>query len=578
MSRIERRQHAKANDVWGASLDPVVKRVYAGRGITCDADLDLSLEGLHPVGSLDGITAAVDVLLAALRRRDRVIVVGDFDADGATSTALVVRALRRLGFADVDFVVPNRFEYGYGLTPEIVALVAQRAPGLIVTVDNGISSAAGVEAARRRGIEVLITDHHLAPADLPQAAAILNPNLPGSGFASRALAGVGVAFYLMAALARELARSGLDRAADRGTVAALLDLVALGTVADLVPLDRNNRILVHQGLRRIRAGRTVPGIKALLAAAGRDYRDAQAADLGYQVGPRLNAAGRLDDMTIGIHCLLTDDAAEASRLAGRLSQLNRDRRALESRMNADALELLARLAVDEPSLPLGVCLHEPAWHQGVVGLVAARVKDRLHRPVVAFATAPDGLLKGSARSVRGVHIRDVLDAIAVRHPGVIAGFGGHAMAAGLSLRAARFEEFSAAFSDEVARWMTLDDARGVVQSDGALAAGELTLATAEALRAAGPWGQAFPEPVFDGHFEVTSSRIVGERHLKLGLQTPDGAVCEAIAFRYFDADDAVAIEPAQRIEAAYRLDANDYGGTRRLQLVIEHIAARARSQ
>jgi single-stranded-DNA-specific exonuclease len=571
MSRlIERRRLPPVSASWGAGLHPVLKRVYAARGITCDADLDLSLEHLIPVSALAGVEEASGVLRSVRRRGGDIVVVGDFDADGATSTAVVVRQLRRLGFPQVGFLVPNRFEFGYGLTPELVGVLVAKRPSLIVTVDNGISSHAGVDAARAAGIDVLITDHHLAPSTLPHAAAIVNPNAPGNDFPSKALAGVGVAFYLMAALTRELRVAG-EIAGDVPAVTDLLDLVALGTVADLVPLDRNNRILVHQGLRRIRAGRCVPGTQALLEDAGRRLEAVIAADLGFQAGPRLNAAGRLDDMSVGIRCLLADDIAIARTLAGHLSQLNRDRRELEARMQQEALEAVADLERSTQELPLGLCLHDASWHQGVVGLVAARIKDRVHRPVVALARADESTLKGSARSVAGVHVRDVLDAVAVRHPGLLEKFGGHAMAAGLTLRADRLAEFAAAFDAEVRRWMSPTDARGVVRSDGELAPGELSLDTAHVLRAAGPWGQSFPEPVFDGRFEVCSARPVGERHLKLSLRPPGGrANCDAIAFSYFDHG---AQLPAERswIEAAYRLDANEYAGATRLQLVVEHL-------
>jgi len=560
---------------WGAGLHPVLRRVYAARGIREANELDLSLEHLIPVGTLDGLECAVEVLLAVRASGGGIVVVGDFDADGATSTALVVRQLRRLGFPSVDFLVPNRFDYGYGLSPELVAAIAPARPSLILTVDNGISSHAGIEAARGCGIEVLVTDHHLPPPSLPAAAAIVNPNLPESGFASRCLAGVGVAFYLMAALGREMDRRGLAPA-DAPGVANLLDLVALGTVADLVPLDRNNRILVHQGLKRIRAGRCTPGVRALIEASGRRLETAVAADLGFYAAPRLNAAGRLDDMSVGIRCLLTDDPGEARRLAGQLSQLNRDRRELEARMQQEAVVALNRVAPGGEALPLGLCLTEAGWHQGVVGLVASRIKDRVHRPVIAFAPAEAGLLKGSARSVPGVHVRDVLDAIAVREPGMIVKFGGHAMAAGLTLNAARFDEFAAAFARTVGEWMTEDDARGIVHSDGSLDAHELTLDTAHVLREAGPWGQAFPEPVFDGEFEVTASRVLADRHLKLMLRPPGGErPCEAVAFRHFDAEDAVTFAPHDRVTVAYRLDVNEYGGSRRLQLLLEQVDRRA---
>jgi single-stranded-DNA-specific exonuclease len=574
MSRTIRRRDTLDGEALAGDLHPLLRRLYAARGIRLASELDLGLNQLVPVSRLDGITAAVELLCAHFLRRSSIVVIGDFDADGATSTALVVRQLRRLGFTSIDFLVPNRFQYGYGLTPEIVRLAAQGnsaqgKPGLIVTVDNGVSSHAGVDEARSLGIDTLITDHHLAPPTLPNATALVNPNAPGNSFPSKALAGVGVAFYLMAALTREMQTRGLH--AGDAPVADLLDLVALGTVADLVPLDRNNRVLVHQGLRRIRAGRCCAGLLALLEASNRIPASTLAADLGYQIGPRLNAAGRLDDMTIGIQCLLADDLIAARGLAARLAQLNNDRRELELQMQQEAMLAIADMRAEDPLLPLGLCLFDETWHQGVVGLVASRVKDRVHRPVIALARADATTLKGSARSVDGVHIRDVLDAVTVRHPDLVEKFGGHAMAAGLTLRAAALEEFRAAFDTEVRRWMTIEDAVGVVHSDGALSGRERTLDVARLLQSAGPWGQAFPEPVFDDCFQVRASRVVGERHLKLDLQDGDGGLCEAIAFRHFDDADAPQVQPDAKVELAYRLDVNQYNGLDKVQLVVEYL-------
>lgn len=564
---IRRRAIAADADLPG-SLHPLLRRLYAARSVQSANELELGLDQLIPVRQLAGIDAAVALLCEHFARGSRIVVVGDFDADGATSTALVVRQLRRLGFAHVEFLVPNRFEYGYGLTPEIVRLAAQQQPHLIITVDNGISSHAGVDEASSLGIQTLVTDHHLPAATLPAAAAIVNPNAPGDSFPSKALAGVGVAFYLMAALTREMQLRGLTTTA--APVAELLDLVALGTIADLVPLDRNNRVLVQQGLRRIRAGRCLAGIRALLEASNRTAGNVVASDLGFQVGPRLNAAGRLDDMSIGIQCLLTDNLDAARLLAGRLSQLNHDRRELEQQMQQEAMLAIGDMT-DTAELPLGLCLFDESWHQGVVGLVASRVKDRVHRPVIAMARADQVSLKGSARSVPGVHIRDVLDAVATRHPGLIDKFGGHAMAAGLTLPAARLAEFQEAFALEVSRWMTRDDTTGIVYSDGELQPGDLTLDTAQLLRESGPWGQAFPEPLFDGAFEVNSVRVLGERHLKMEVRQAHGPVCEAIAFRHFDHDDAPVVARDSRVELAYRLDVNHYNGSQRLQLVVEFL-------
>jgi single-stranded-DNA-specific exonuclease len=540
--------------------------VYAARGLQSNADLDLSLDRLLPVGSLESVDSAAQ-LLTAHRAAGRVLVIGDFDADGATSTALVVRGLRAMGFAHVDFLVPNRFRFGYGLTPEIVALAATRRPSLIVTVDNGVSSVAGVEAARGLGIPVLVTDHHLPGDVLPRAAVIVNPNLAHGRFGSPALAGVGVAFYVVAALARSLADHDF-RAAE------LLDLVALGTVADVVPLDRNNRILVAQGLRRIRAGRCVPGIRALLESAGRHFGDITAADLGYAVAPRLNAAGRLTDMSVGIACLLADGPSEAARLAGMLAKLNEERREIEQRMQLEALDIAAgvRFSLDGDE-SLGLCLFDESWHQGVVGLVAGRIKDRLHRPVIAFARAEDGSLRGSARSVSGVNIRDALDSIATHHPGLIDKFGGHAMAAGVSLPQANMAAFKAAFAAEIATRTDHESLTGVIHSDGELTVTELSLATARVLRAAGPWGQGFPEPVFDGDFHVVDARILGGKHLKMQLEPIEGTQpIEAIAFGYIGgAAEDQSLRSGARIQLAYRLEVNDYRGSERVQLNCQHL-------
>ena len=561
------------------TLHPVLARAYAARGVTAAAELSPSLERLLPVGTLEHVGAAVELLLAHRARAGRVLVIGDFDADGATSTALIVRALRGWGYGAVDFLVPNRFQFGYGLTPEIVELAATRAPTLIVTVDNGISSLAGVAAARDRGIDVLVTDHHLPGRELPAANVIVNPNLADAAFGSRALAGVGVAFYVMAALHRELERRGLLPAGVAGngsppTPATLLDLVALGTVADLVPLDANNRVLVAQGLKRIRAGRCVPGIRALLELGGRQPAGITAADLGFAVGPRLNAAGRLDDMSIGIRCLLADSPAEAQALAARLDQLNQQRRAIETRMQEQALAAVRGLR-DAAGLQAprrhGLCLFDPGWHQGVVGLVASRIKDHVRRPVVAFADAGEGLLRGSARSVAGVHVRDVLDAIATREPGLLAKFGGHAMAAGLTLAAADLDRFARAFDAEVARWQAGGSLADRVETDGELALEEICLDTAQAVREGGPWGQAFPEPSFDGRFAIRRTRVVGEKHLKMWVEV-EGArrSFDAIAFNYFQGREAGAPLPGGA-RLVYRLDVNEWQGERRLQLLVDHL-------
>lgn len=553
-----------------AHLPPVLARAYAARGIEDPAQLSTGLDRLLPVGTLDGIEAAVQLLLQHRERRSRILVVGDFDADGATSSALIVRALRAWGYPEVDFLVPNRFEFGYGLTPEIVAIAAEREPALIITVDNGISSIAGVSSARERGIDVLVTDHHLAGHDLPMANVIVNPNLAGATFGSRSLAGVGVAFYVMAALYRALGDSTLP------SPATWLDLVALGTVADIVPLDQNNRVLVAQGLQRIRAGRCTPGVRALLETGGKVLGNIIATDLGFVAGPRINAAGRLDDMSIGIRCLLTDSAEEATLIAQRLDELNRERRSIEGAMQEQAMAAVRRLG--EPGHDRrGVCLFDPDWHQGVVGLVAGRVKERVRRPVIAFARAGDGSLRGSARSVTGVHVRDVLEAISTRTPGLIVRFGGHAMAAGLTLEEDKLDQFAAEFDREVTRWQAAGSLADRIDSDGELAVEEISLKTAEVLREAGPWGQAFPEPSFDQSFRLRNVRIVGENHLKMWVELGDtGRRFDAIAFNALqgrpDRLDATG-EPVlpDQVHLVYRLDINEWGGERRLQLMVDHL-------
>lgn len=550
-------------------LHPVIARVFAARGVRDTCELDHSLDRLIPPASLKGLDAAVELLLTALASDRRFLIVADFDADGATSCALAMRALTMLGARHVSFVVPNRFKYGYGLTPEIVAVAAERHPDVLITVDNGISSVEGVRAARALGMDVLITDHHLPGEELPPASAIVNPNQPGCEFPSKQLAGVGTIFYVMLALrARLRAQDWFARhTIPEPNLAELLDLVALGTIADVVPLDANNRILVAQGLKRINAGRCCPGIQALLAVAKRPPGRITAADLAFGAGPRLNAAGRIEDMALGIDCLLAVDNAEATRLATRLDELNSERRQIESDMHDQARAALAQLHLGG-TLPRGLCLYDPSWHQGVIGIVAGRIKDRLHRPVIAFAPAGDGELKGSARSVAGVHIRDCLDAIAARHPAMLQKFGGHAMAAGLSLRTQAYDDFAHAFADEVARHLSEDDLHGDLVTDGELGAQEMTLEFAELLRAAGPWGQGFSEPLFDGHFRVLSARILGEKHLKLNIAHPSGRAIEAIAFNFPGDPPAVG----DTVRMAFRLDVNEYKGLRRVQLVIEHLS------
>lgn len=566
--RIERR---RAADITLDGVHPVLSRVFAARGVRSPADVDHSLNGLLRTDALGGLDRATALLMAALRGDRRIVIVADFDADGATSCAVAVRGLHACGARHVDYVVPNRFEYGYGLTPPIVELARERGADLIVTVDNGISSVEGVAAAKAAGMSVLITDHHLPGASLPAADAIVNPNVPGDGFPSKSLAGVGVIFYVLLALRARL------RAADwfaaeglrEPNLAELLDLVALGTVADVVPLDANNRRLVAQGLARIRAGRACAGINALLKVAGRDFSRVLASDLGFAVGPRLNAAGRLADMSLGIECLLSDDPLACARIAGELDALNRERRSIERDMREQAFEQVLQQLPDDGALPHGLCVFDPTWHQGVVGIVAGRLKEQYHRPTIAFAVAGADELKGSGRSIPGVHIRDMLDLVAAQHPGLLSRFGGHAMAAGLSLRAADYPRFAAAFDDTVARSVSPETLTQVLYTDGALEPVDLTLELARLLSAAAPWGQAFPEPLFDGEFAVTRRRIVGTDHLRLDLRY-GGTPFEAIAFNAAEAQWA----DAATIRAAYRLSVNEWQGVERLQLVIEHAEAR----
>lgn len=560
-------------------LHPVLARVYAARGIGRPADFDRRLEAMLGPDRLDGVTAAAERLSGAIEQGERLLVVGDFDADGATASALFVLVMRALGATRVNYLVPNRFEFGYGLTPEIVELAAARRPDLIVTVDNGVASLAGVDRANALGIPVIVTDHHLPGERLPAAEAIVNPNLPGSDFPSKALAGVGVIFYVLLGVRARLRDAGWFRRGGRTEprLSEYLDLVALGTVADVVPLDRNNRILVHHGLRRIRAGRCRPGISALLRIAGRSAERLQASDLGFVVGPRLNAAGRLDDMSVGIECLITDSEDRAMELAHELDRLNKERRQIERDMQQQALALLdaspdpaAVGPVSAPEQGCGLCLFDEGWHQGVIGILAARLKERYHRPVIAFAPAEGGEIKGSARSIPGLHIRDALADVAARHPELLRRFGGHAMAAGLSLRRADLPAFAQAFERAVRRQLSPEDLQPQLFSDGEIPPSELTLALALELREAGPWGQGFPAPVFDGEFDCVSQRIVGERHWKLVLRPVDGTgLFDAIAFHQVE---RFPRAPA-RLRAAYQPDVNEYRGERRLQLIIEHMEA-----
>ncbi|MEQ9724037.1 MULTISPECIES: single-stranded-DNA-specific exonuclease RecJ [unclassified Pseudomonas] len=554
------------------NLPPLLTRLYAARGVLSAVELEKGLARLIPFTQLKGIEAAVELLVEGLRQRQRMLIVGDFDADGATASTVGLLGLRMLGAAHVDYLVPNRFEYGYGLTPEIVAVALTREPELLITVDNGISSIEGVAAAKAAGLKVLVTDHHLPGHELPAADAIVNPNQPGCSFPSKSLAGVGVIFYVLLALRARLRELGWFSAErPEPNLGELLDLVALGSVADVVPLDANNRILVHQGLARIRAGRARPGLRALLEVAGKQHGRITSTDLGFILGPRLNAAGRLDDMSLGIECLLCEDEALARDMAVQLDQLNQDRKAIEQGMQREALAQLKDLPVE--NLPFGLCLFEADWHQGVIGILASRLKERYHRPTIAFADAGEGMLKGSARSVPGFHIRDALDAVASRHPGLISKFGGHAMAAGLSLPAEHFETFAKAFDEEVRRQLCEDDLTGRLLSDGVLSIDEFNLPLARELRNAGPWGQHFPEPLFHGAFQLVQQRIVGERHLKVVLKSECGSLqLDGIAF---GVDREVWPNPTVRwVELAYKLDVNEFRGQESVQLLISHLAPR----
>ena len=577
--RIHRRDHRIPDELQKAELHPLLKRIYANRDISDLSQIDYSLARLINFDQLKGIDAAAGIVADAVMSNQRILVVGDYDADGATSTALVVSALNSFAAGQVGYLVPNRFEYGYGLTPEIVEVARARTPDLLITVDNGISSIDGVRTAKQHGIKVVITDHHLPAQQLPAADAIVNPNQPDCTFVSKAIAGVGVAFYLMLAVRVALREQAwFNQQRSEPNMAELLDLVALGTVADVVALDDTNRILVEQGIRRMRAGKVRPGIRALFQAAGRDIRACTSADLGFFIGPRLNAAGRLEDMSAGIECLTTDSAAVAERIADELNNLNTQRKQIEQGMLTEALGDMQTLLESLEGNPLkaGLCLYSSEWHQGVIGLLASRIKERFHRPVVAFADANDDPgsdeIKGSARSIRGLHIRDVLDAIASRHPGLIQKFGGHAMAAGLSISRDRFDAFRQAFEAEVDALLSEEELEEVVETDGSIEAGYLSLETAQVIESAGPWGQHFPEPVFDNRFQVLNWKIVGDKHLKMQLRHKQGdKTVDAIAFNTL-ADDLPA---TREIQVAYRMNVNEFRNNRSLQLIVDCMSAPA---
>ena len=571
---IQTRTFGSKNSQVFSENNPLLARIYAARGISSLDSLDRSFASLPSPSLLKGMPEAVDRLYDALIRDEQIVIIGDFDADGATSSALMMLALRDMGFEHLNFLVPNRFDYGYGLTPEIVDLAQQYSPKLIVTVDNGISSNDGVTHAGKLGIEVIITDHHLPGDCLPNATAIINPNQPGCSFPSKSLAGVGVAFYLLSGLRAKLRDKGwfIDKSLSEPNLAHWLDLVALGTVADVVPLDQVNRIFVYQGLLRIRSGHSRPGIQALLQISGKNPQKLMASDLGFAIGPRLNAAGRLDDISLGIQCLLTDNLNEARETAECLDQLNRDRKSIEKGMQSEAIIELDKLSLESQEMPSALCLFQRDWHQGVVGLVASRLKEKYHRPVVAFARSDDGYLKGSCRSISGLHIRDALEALALRDPGLILKFGGHAMAAGLTMEESHLENFSNAFQEHVNTVISSDDLNARIMTDGSLEEEQINMQTASMLREAGPWGQQFPEPSFQGIFKIKQQRIVGKNHLKLLLQLHSNPIYTFDAI-YFNVDlDCWPSDKHQNVTCVYRLEINEFRDKESLQLVIEYMA------
>jgi single-stranded-DNA-specific exonuclease len=540
-------------------LHPLLARLYASRGVTDKAELDYELKSLLPPTALTHATDAASLLADAIEAEAKLLIIGDYDCDGATATAVGMRALQMLG-ADVDFLLPDRFKLGYGLSPEIVDVAAEQSPDLIITVDNGIASIEGVNRAREHGIATLITDHHLPAATLPEADCIVNPNQPGCEFPSKCIAGVGVMFYVMLALRAELRARGFFAERPEPNFASLLDLVALGTVADVVKLDRNNRILVSQGLKRMRAGQLQPGLVALFKAAGRDPRKATAMDLGFILGPRLNAAGRLADMRLGVECLLTDDPARALSIAQQLDTLNRERREIESGMQEQALLLLESLDADDASA--GIALFDDGWHEGVVGILASRIKDKLHRPVFAFAPGEGGLIKGSGRSIPGLHLRDALDLVAKRAPDLLVRFGGHAMAAGVTLRGENFARFRDLFAAVASELLAPADLTRTLETDGALEGGYYSLEMARLLENE-IWGQGFPAPLFMDQFEVEQQRVLKEKHLKLRLRKGDARI-DAIQFNF-------SAQPGHNARVAFRLAINEYMGVETPQLMIEHL-------
>ena len=576
-SSIVRRDADISGELEASDLHPLLKKIYANRGVTSLKQVDYSLAGLLDFSLLKDIDVASEIVSWAIVDNKRIIVIGDFDADGATSCAVMIRSLRAFGLNDVEYLVPNRFDFGYGLSPQIVDVAARSRPDLIITVDNGISSIDGVNRANELGIQVVVTDHHLAADVLPEAAAIVNPNQPGCEFPTKMIAGVGVAFYLMLAVRARLREKGwFDEGAGRvePNMANYLDLVALGTVADVVPLDENNRILVESGLQRIRKNKACAGINALLTIAGKSIEGCSSQDFGFTIGPRLNAAGRLDDMSIGIECLLCDDYEQAFNYASTLNHMNQQRRQIEGEMLGQAYDILNQqmsLLDGVDQIPDALALYDEQWHQGVVGLLASRIKEKYHRPVIAFADAGDGELKGSGRSIPGLHMRDVLDVISKQHAGIIEKFGGHAMAAGLTIRQENFSRFQQAFSTHVSAVLRPEDLNNINESDGPVAEEYMTIEASELFRYASPWGQLFPEPVFDDEFKILNWRIVGEKHLKLELVKEDSGACySAIAFNKTDDD---LPQGDENIHIVYRLDVNEFRGNRSLQLIVQHIEA-----
>ena len=574
IKKIKRRSADISPQLQQSGLHPVLQKVLSNRNIRSPDELEYSLNRLIGFEQLKGIEQAADIIVNAILQQKKILIVGDFDADGATSTAVCLRALNMLGHQQVDYLVPNRFDFGYGLSPELVAVACEDKPDLLITVDNGISSLQGVAAAREAGIDVVVTDHHLAASELPNASAIVNPNQPGCSFASKNLAGVGVIFYVMLAVRAALRKQGyFNGQRSEPNMAQLLDLVALGTVADVVPLDENNRILVYQGLKRMLADRACVGIQQILKVAGRDMRRLVASDLGFVVGPRLNAAGRLEDMSLGIECLITDDANRAAAIAEQLDQLNKSRREIEQQMQRQAMQSLEHLqaSISQSHLPWGMSLYNRDWHQGVIGILASRIREKFHRPVVIFANDNEQLIKGSARSIKGLHIRDALEQVSSQHPGMIIKFGGHAMAAGLSILKKDFKAFEQAFNKVVKDKLNEDALQGVIESDGELSGQDLNLKLAQAIRQAGPWGQGFDEPIFDGEFEVLDWRVVGEKHLKMELQSEDAE--KPISAIAFNAPASKMQGSGGFIRAAFRLDVNEYRNRQSAQLVVEYFEA-----